>query len=102
MTLRQALIDRQIELVIRDAQMAAMLGIPRTTYSSIKSGKNRPSLQVVRRIVVVFPDLTDLALAEDEPRERPPSDRRQRDVDRERRAAAAEEETPSPTQTLIG
>lgn len=87
MLLRDALEKIQRQRQLRDAEMAALLGIPRTTYSAIKVEKNRVSLRVARRIVAVFPDLTPLALVEDD-EPRPHQEREQRHVDRERRAIA--------------
>jgi DNA-binding XRE family transcriptional regulator len=67
--LHRRLVERQRELGYRDGQMAALLDIPRTSYSSIKVGRYRISMQVARKIVRAFPDLARYALAEDRPGE---------------------------------
>jgi DNA-binding XRE family transcriptional regulator len=60
--LQQRLVERQRDLGYRDGQMARTLGIPRTTYSSIKVQRNKISLAVARKIVAAFPDLAPYAL----------------------------------------
>lgn len=56
------LLARQRELGYRDGQMAAVIGIPRTSYSSIKVRRYKISLKVARKIVVAFPDLARFVL----------------------------------------
>lgn len=63
--LRTKLLERQVDLGLRDGEMAARLGIPRTSYNSIKRGQYRVSLDVARRIVAAFPDLAEYTLADD-------------------------------------
>lgn len=64
--LRVKLVEKQREMGLRDGDMAALLGIPRTSYNSIRRGKYRVSLEVARRIVTAFPELAEYTLA-DEP-----------------------------------
>jgi DNA-binding XRE family transcriptional regulator len=66
--LHQRLLERQRELGYRDGQMAKVLGIPRTSYSSIKVGRYRISMEVAKKIVRAFPDLARYALVEDQPK----------------------------------
>ncbi len=63
--LQTKLIERQRELSLRDGEMAARLGIPRTTYSSMKVGRSRVSLELARRIARAFPDLAQYVLIDD-------------------------------------
>lgn len=65
--LRKRLLERQRELGLRDGAMADRLGIPRTSYNSIKVGRYRISLEVARQIVGVFPDLAQFVLEPDPP-----------------------------------
>lgn len=61
--LRERLLDRQRELGFRDGQMATALGIPRTTYSSIKTDRYGISLAIARKIAQAFPDLAAVVAA---------------------------------------
>lgn len=72
MLLRTKVLDRQRELDLRDGEMADRLGIPRTSYNSMKTGQYKVSLYMARRIVAAFPDLAPYALMvdDDAPRER--------------------------------
>lgn len=63
--LHAALKAKQIALGYSDTEMAAILDIPRTTYSGVKVERNRITLGVARKIVAAFPDLADAALAQD-------------------------------------
>jgi DNA-binding XRE family transcriptional regulator len=65
--LREKLVEKQRELNLRDGKMAAELGIPRSSYSSVKTGRYRISRTVMLRIIAVFPELTPYALTEDAP-----------------------------------
>jgi DNA-binding XRE family transcriptional regulator len=72
--LREQLVEKQRTMLrekdgkpFRDGDMAALLGVPRSSYVSIKNARYRISLSMMRRIVRVFPDLTQFALAEDSP-----------------------------------
>jgi DNA-binding XRE family transcriptional regulator len=68
--LRTKLLERQRELGLRDGEIAALVGIPRTTYNAIKTGHiHRVSLRVARRIVATFPDLLPYVLMDDHDRE---------------------------------
>lgn len=67
--LHQHLLARQRELNWRDQQMADALGIPRTSYSSIKVGRYKISRVVAIKIARAFPDLARYALVEDRPGE---------------------------------
>lgn len=68
--LLEQLLARQRELGFRDGQMARTIGIPRTSYSSIKVGRYKISLDVARKIAAAFPDLARYALIPDPPRSR--------------------------------
>jgi transcriptional regulator with XRE-family HTH domain len=53
----------KIELLIKRKQLSASqfadkLGIPRSSISHILSGRNKPSLDVVQKILRVFPEIT--------------------------------------------
>lgn len=61
--LRREVVRRQRELGWHDAQMADQIGIPRTTYNTIKTGRYRISLFHAQQIVAAFPDLAPHALA---------------------------------------
>lgn len=65
--LQRHLIERQKELGWRDGKMADALGMPRTSYSAIKTGQYKISLPVARKIIRLFPDLAPYALVEDPP-----------------------------------
>jgi transcriptional regulator with XRE-family HTH domain len=56
-------LSRKIELLIQkkqlsSSQFADKLGIPRSSISHILSGRNKPSLDVVQKILSNFPDVT--------------------------------------------
>lgn len=55
--LLQKLLERQKTLDWTDAAMADRLGVPRTTFSAVKTGRTGISLQMARKIVSAFPDL---------------------------------------------
>ena len=63
--LRERLVERQKAEGLRDGEMARLLGMPRTSYSSVKVGRYRISMRVAKRIAAVYPDLAPLALQED-------------------------------------
>lgn len=48
--------------------MADAIGIPRTSYSSIKVGRYKISLAVASKIAVAFPDLARYALVLEPPK----------------------------------
>ena len=53
----------KIELIIKrkqlsSSQFADMLGIPRSSISHILSGRNKPSLDVVQKILTAFPEIS--------------------------------------------
>ena len=53
----------KIELIIKRKQMSSsqfadVLGIPRSSISHILSGRNKPSLDVVQKILRVFPEIS--------------------------------------------
>jgi transcriptional regulator with XRE-family HTH domain len=53
----------KIELLIKKKQMSSsqfadVLGIPRSSISHILSGRNKPSLDVVQKILTAFPELS--------------------------------------------
>jgi transcriptional regulator with XRE-family HTH domain len=56
-------LSEKIELLIKRKQLSASqfadkLGIPRSSISHILSGRNKPSLDVVQKILRVFPEIT--------------------------------------------
>ncbi len=56
-------ISEKIELLIKRKQLSASqfadkLGIPRSSISHILSGRNKPSLDVVQKILRVFPEIS--------------------------------------------
>lgn len=56
-------LSEKIELLIKRKQMSASqfadkLGIPRSSISHILSGRNKPSLDVVQKILRVFPEIS--------------------------------------------
>ena len=56
-------LSEKIELLIKRKQLSASqfadkLGIPRSSISHILSGRNKPSLDVVQKILLVFPEIT--------------------------------------------
>jgi transcriptional regulator with XRE-family HTH domain len=56
-------LSEKIELLIKRKQLSASqfadkLGIPRSSISHIISGRNKPSLDVVQKILKVFPEIT--------------------------------------------
>lgn len=51
------LLERQKTLDWTDEAMAAQLGVPRTTWSAVKTGRGGISLRMARKIVAAFPDL---------------------------------------------
>ncbi len=53
----------KIELIIKrkqlsSSQFADILGIPRSSISHILSGRNKPSLDVVQKILTAFPEIS--------------------------------------------
>ena len=53
----------KIELLIKKKQMSSsqfadVLGIPRSSISHILSGRNKPSLDVVQKILTAFPEVS--------------------------------------------
>ncbi|MFM1836104.1 MAG: hypothetical protein RJA04_792, partial [Bacteroidota bacterium] len=55
-------LSEKIELLIKRKQLSASqfadkLGIPRSSISHILSGRNKPSLDVVQKILRVFPEI---------------------------------------------
>ncbi len=65
-------LSRKIELLIQKKQMSSSqfadkLGIPRSSISHILSGRNKPSLDVVQKILSNFPEISaDELLFEDQ------------------------------------
>lgn len=59
------LLERQKTLDWTDAAMAARLGVPRTTFSAVKTGQTGISLRMARRIVAAFPDLEPFIWADE-------------------------------------
>ncbi len=56
-------LSEKIELLIKRKQLSASqfadkLGIPRSSISHILSGRNKPSLDVVQKILRVFPEIS--------------------------------------------
>jgi transcriptional regulator with XRE-family HTH domain len=56
-------LSNKIELLIKRKQMSAsqfadVLGIPRSSISHILSGRNKPSLDVVQKILTAFPEIS--------------------------------------------
>lgn len=56
-------LSEKIELLIKRKQLSASqfadkLGIPRSSISHILSGRNKPSLDIVQKILRVFPEIT--------------------------------------------
>ncbi len=56
-------LSEKIELLIKRKQLSASqfadkLGIPRSSISHILSGRNKPSLDVVQKVLRVFPEIT--------------------------------------------
>jgi transcriptional regulator with XRE-family HTH domain len=56
-------LSRKIELLIQKKQMSSSqfadkLGIPRSSISHILSGRNKPSLDVVQKILLNFPEIS--------------------------------------------
>lgn len=70
MTLRDRLVQRQRQLGLHDGEIAAILGVPRTSYNAIKNQRNGMSLYMVRKVVAAFPDLERVALRDEEDAER--------------------------------
>lgn len=87
MLLHGKLLELQVTLGKRDDEMAAIIGLPRTTYSSIKTERHGISLAAAKRIVAAFPELAPYALVlEDGPPRRHAEPTRV--PDREQRAVA--------------
>lgn len=85
MLLHGKLLELQVTLGKRDDEMAAIIGLPRTTYSSIKTERHGISLAAAKRIVAAFPELAPYALVLEDG---PPRRRGERVPDREQRAVA--------------
>ena len=63
-------ISAKIELLIQAkklsaSQFADTLGIPRSSISHILSGRNKPSLDVVQKILIAFPEIPAEELLDD-------------------------------------
>ena len=62
--LRELLVKKQRDLGLRDGEMARRLGIPRTSYNSVKVGTYRVSLFLAGAMIRAFPDLREAVLAQ--------------------------------------
>lgn len=63
-------LSAKIELLIQSkklsaSQFADTLGIPRSSISHILSGRNKPSLDVVQKILIAFPEIPAEELLDD-------------------------------------
>jgi transcriptional regulator with XRE-family HTH domain len=63
-------LSAKIELLIQAkklsaSQFADTLGIPRSSISHILSGRNKPSLDVVQKILIAFPEIPAEELLDD-------------------------------------
>jgi transcriptional regulator with XRE-family HTH domain len=63
-------LSAKIELLIQTkklsaSQFADTLGIPRSSISHILSGRNKPSLDVVQKILIAFPEIPAEELLDD-------------------------------------
>ncbi|MDA8595476.1 helix-turn-helix transcriptional regulator [Flavobacteriaceae bacterium] len=60
----QAITDRIFELISKlnmsQAQFAELTGIPRSTFSHLQSGRNKPSLDLLDKIIKALPEDTSI------------------------------------------
>lgn len=82
--LRERLVERQRQDGLRDGEMAKLLGMPRTSYSSLKVGRYGISMRVAKRIAAVYPDLAPLALIEDPEEEAAAKEAREARIEKRR------------------